>query len=62
MSERETGWFAIPLAAIVGAPFYLNGYATIPLISGLIGIGMTPVQALPCHFSKHIRPLNVSFT
>jgi uncharacterized membrane protein YraQ (UPF0718 family) len=39
-------WFAIPLAAFVGAPSYLNGYAAIPLISGLIEIGMTPGAAM----------------
>lgn len=39
-------WFAIPLAAIVGAPSYLNGYAAIPLVSGLIDIGMTPAAAM----------------
>ena len=38
--------FAIPLAAIVGAPSYLNGYAAIPLISGLVEIGMTPGAAM----------------
>ncbi|MCP4392086.1 MAG: permease [Gammaproteobacteria bacterium] len=38
--------FAIPLSAIVGAPSYLNGYAAIPLISGLIEIGMTPGAAM----------------
>lgn len=38
--------FAIPLAAIVGAPSYLNGYAAIPLISGLIEMGMTPGAAM----------------
>lgn len=38
--------FAIPLAAIVGAPSYLNGYAAIPLVSGLIEIGMTPGAAM----------------
>jgi len=38
--------FAIPLAAIVGAPSYLNGYAAIPLISGLLEIGMTPGAAM----------------
>ncbi len=38
--------YAIPLAALVGAPSYLNGYAAIPLISGLIEIGMTPGAAL----------------
>ncbi len=38
--------FAIPLAAMVGAPSYLNGYAAIPLISGLVSIGMTPGAAM----------------
>jgi uncharacterized membrane protein YraQ (UPF0718 family) len=38
--------FAIPLSAVVGAPSYLNGYAAIPLISGLIEIGMTPGAAM----------------
>jgi len=37
---------AIPLAALVGAPSYLNGYAAIPLVSGLTGIGMTPGAAM----------------
>ena len=36
----------IPLAAVVGAPSYLNGYAAIPLISGLLEIGMTPGAAM----------------
>jgi len=38
--------FAIPLAAVIGAPSYLNGYAAIPLVSGLIEIGMTPGAAM----------------
>ena len=38
--------FAIPLAAVVGAPSYLNGYAAIPLISGLMEIGMTAGAAM----------------
>jgi uncharacterized membrane protein YraQ (UPF0718 family) len=38
--------FAIPLAAIIGVPSYLNGYAAIPLISGLLEIGMTPGAAM----------------
>lgn len=42
----EENFFAIPLAAIVGAPSYLNGYAAIPLISGLLEIGMTPAAAM----------------
>ncbi|MCP4431498.1 MAG: permease [Gammaproteobacteria bacterium] len=42
----EDNPFAIPLAAVVGAPSYLNGYAAIPLISGLVSIGMTPGAAM----------------
>jgi len=38
--------FAIPLAAVVGVPSYLNGYAAIPLISGLLEMGMTPGAAM----------------
>ena len=34
-------WFAIPLAAVVGIPAYLNGYAALPLVSGLIESGMS---------------------
>jgi uncharacterized membrane protein YraQ (UPF0718 family) len=37
---------AIPLAAVVGVPTYLNGYAAIPLISGLVEMGMSPGAAL----------------
>ncbi len=38
--------FAIPIAALVGAPSYLNGYAAIPLVSGLLEMGMTPGAAM----------------
>ena len=38
--------FAIPLAALIGVPSYLNGYAAIPLISGLLEMGMTPGAAM----------------
>ena len=38
--------FAIPLAAVVGVPAYLNGYASIPLISGLLEMGMSSGAAL----------------
>lgn len=34
-------WFAIPLAAVVGIPAYLNGYAALPLVSGLMEQGMS---------------------
>ena len=38
--------FAIPLAAAAGVPAYLNGYAAIPLISGLLDMGMSGGAAL----------------
>lgn len=38
--------FAIPLAALVGAPAYLNGYAAIPTAAALMDLGMTPGAAL----------------
>ena len=38
--------FAIPLAAVAGVPAYLNGYAAIPLISGLLEMGMSGGAAL----------------
>jgi uncharacterized membrane protein YraQ (UPF0718 family) len=41
----ESG-FAIPLAAIVGIPSYLNGYAAIPLLARLMGMGMSPGAAM----------------
>ncbi|MGE4595021.1 MAG: permease [Gammaproteobacteria bacterium] len=38
--------FALPLAVILGVPAYLNGYASIPLVGGLIEMGMSPATAL----------------
>ena len=37
---------AIPTSALIGIPAYMNGYAAIPLISGLMELGMTPGAAL----------------
>ncbi|WP_300301451.1 permease [Ferrovibrio sp.] len=39
-------WTAMPLAVIVGVPAYLNGYAAIPLVAGLIELGMNPAVGL----------------
>jgi len=36
----------IPLAVVLGVPAYLNGYAAIPLIDGLLDMGMAPGAAL----------------
>jgi len=40
------GIWALPLATIVGVPAYLNGYAAIPLIAGLVELGMAPAAGL----------------
>ncbi|MGB1207729.1 MAG: permease [Paracoccaceae bacterium] len=36
----------IVLGALLGAPAYLNGYAAVPLVSGLLEQGMTPGAAM----------------
>ncbi len=36
------GWFTVAVASLVGVPAYLNGYAALPLVAGLIGQGMAP--------------------
>jgi uncharacterized membrane protein YraQ (UPF0718 family) len=38
--------FAIPASALIGIPAYMNGYAAIPLMSGMMELGMTPGAAL----------------
>ena len=42
---RDNAW-AVPLAAVVGAPIYLDGNAALPLIRGLIEAGMRPDAAM----------------
>lgn len=37
---------AIPLAALIGVPAYLNGYAAVPVVAGLIQSGMAPGAGL----------------
>lgn len=39
-------WYEVPLAAVIGIPAYLNGYAAIPLVAGLLDMGMNPGAAL----------------
>ena len=41
-----TGFGPIALATLVGVPAYLNGYAALPLVGGLIGQGMAPGAGL----------------
>ncbi|MCF8466779.1 MAG: permease [Sneathiella sp.] len=38
--------FAIPLAVLIGIPSYLNSFAAIPLISGLLDLGMSQGAAM----------------
>jgi hypothetical protein len=39
-------WWVIPMASGIGIPAYLNGYAAIPLVRGLMDIGMLPGAGL----------------
>lgn len=39
-------WWAVPLAVLVGAPAYLDGYAALPLTRGLIEHGMSEGAAM----------------
>lgn len=41
----DSTW-AIPLSAAIGVPAYLNGFAAVPVVAGLIESGMTPGAAL----------------
>lgn len=39
-------WWTVPLAAAIGVPTYLNGYAAVPVIDGLLQLGMAPGAAI----------------
>lgn len=39
-------WWSIPAAVLVGIPAYLNGYAAVPMVGGLIDLGMSPAAAM----------------
>lgn len=42
----EDNLFAVPLAALVGIPLYLNSVSALPIVSGLLQGGMQPGAAL----------------
>ena len=42
---RGNAW-VIPLAVLLGAPIYLDGYAALPLVRGLMDMGMSPGAAM----------------
>ena len=39
-------WWTIPAAVAVGIPAYMNGFAAIPLMAGMIDLGMNEGAAL----------------
>lgn len=41
-----SGLAAVPVAVLVGVPAYLNGAAAVPLVGGLIELGMSPAVGL----------------
>lgn len=41
----DNAW-AIPLSVAIGIPLYLDGYAALPLVRGLMDLGMTPGAAM----------------
>lgn len=48
---------AIPLAVLVGTPLYVDGYAALPLVRGLLDLGMSPGAALAFLVSGGITSL-----
>lgn len=42
----EDSPYSIPIAVMVGAPMYLDGYAALPLVRGLLDLGMSPGAAM----------------
>ena len=40
------GWGSVVLATLAGVPAYLNGYAALPVVAGLLAKGMAPGAAL----------------
>lgn len=55
------GPFAVPLAVALGIPAYLNGYAAIPLVSGLITLGMSPAVGLGFMMSGGVTSIPAAF-
>ena len=55
----DTPW-AIPIAVTVGAPIYLDGYASLPLVRGLMELGMAPGAAMAFMVAGGITSLYAS--
>ena len=41
-----SNWWSIPLGVVLGIPAYLNGFAAVPTLDALMGLGMTPGAAM----------------
>ena len=50
-------WWAIPVGVLVGIPAYLNGYAAVPLISGLMEMGMSTGAAVGFMFAGGVTSI-----
>jgi hypothetical protein len=59
IAGADNRW-AIPLAVLIGTPIYLDGYAALPLVRGLIDLGMTPGAAMALLVSGGITSLYAS--
>ena len=55
----ETAW-AIPIAVTIGTPIYVDGYASLPFVRGLIELGMAPGAALAFLISGGITSIYAS--
>ncbi len=53
-------WWLIPTAAAVGVPAYLNGYAAIPMVGGLVDMGMSLPGALTFMIAGGVSSLPAS--
>lgn len=42
----QNNLFAVPLAALIGIPLYLNNFSALPIVSGLLAHGMQPGAAI----------------
>ncbi len=43
---RDSGIWSIPAGVVVGVPAYMNGYAALPLVAGMMDLGMLPGAAM----------------
>ena len=59
LAGSDNVW-AIPLAVLVGTPMYIDGYAALPLVRGLIDLGMSEGAAMALLIAGGITSLYAS--